>query len=223
MAAPNVSIREHRIPTRGAARISASKGRIAACGSAKAAPGRSAASIRTGAFRNSRCPIPRRRRSASPSAATAISGSAQKAANKIGRITLAGDIAEFPTADAEGRTRRHDPRSRRQCLVLRNRSQPHRPHHAGRRDHRIFRGHLAGRAATVDRGARRRALVQRSLRQPHRPHHHRRRGDRVSDPEPRQPAARHGHASGRLDLVRARPAPIRSAASTATARSPSIR
>ena len=92
---------------------------------------------------NSRCPIPRRRRSASPSAPTAICGSREKAANKIGRITLARRDRGIPAADAEGRPRRHDPRARRQCLVLRNRSEPDRPHHAERRHHRIPGRHLA--------------------------------------------------------------------------------
>ena len=203
MAAPNVSIREHRIPSAGSGPYICVEGPTAACGSARAAPERSAGSIRRPApSRNSRCPIPRRRRSASPSAPTAISGSAQKAANKIGRITLKGEIAEFPLPT---------PKAGPDGMILgpdgnvwfseTEVSQIGRITPQGD-DHRIQGRHLARRAAAVDHGARRRALVQRSRRQPHRPHHHRRQGDRVSDPEPRQPAARDDHPSRRLDLVR---------------------
>ncbi len=65
----------------------------------------------------------------------------EKAVNRIGRITPRGEIAEFHTPLALCRPGRHRARPRRQCVVLRVRDQQDRPHHAGRRDHRIRRRH----------------------------------------------------------------------------------
>ena len=102
---------------------------------------------------------------------------AQKKANKIGRLTPAGALAEFPVPTANAGPDGIALGTGRQCLVFRNRSEPDRPHHAGRRHHRIQDRHNAGQQAAVDRGARWRAVVQRSRRQPGRPHHRRRRGE----------------------------------------------
>ncbi len=147
---------------------------------------------------------------------------AEKAADKIGRITPRGAIAEFALPAGAGPD----------GMILgpdgnvwfsesdANRIAKITP------DGRITEygdGISPGAKPLVDRGARRRAVVFRSRRQPHRPHHDRRRGHRVSDSEPRQPAARHGQPSRRQHLVRrdldqcARPHRPRTAAS------PSIR
>ena len=156
---------------RTASPISRSRDRTARCGSAKAARPRSAASIRTAA-RFTEFALPTE--NATPiGIALGADGNlwfAEKAANKIGRITPAAR-SRNSRCRRGCRSRRHDPRPRRQYLVFRERRQPHRQHHAGRPHHRIWRRHFARRQTVVDRGARRRAVVFRSRRQPHRPHH----------------------------------------------------
>ena len=198
-----IQIREHRIPSANSAPYIAWKAPTAICGSAKAARPKSAASIRaTRPSRSFALPTAGATPIGITLGRTAIFWFAQKNANKIGRITPAGAITEFPLPTPNAGPDAHSARARRQHLVLRNRSEPDRPHHAGRHHHRIQGRHHAGQQAAVDRGARRRAVVQRGRRRPRRPHHRGRRGHRISDPQPRQPAARHGDASGRHDLVR---------------------
>ena len=87
------------------------------------------------------------RRSASSSAPTAISGSRKRSAGKIGRITPQGQITEFPLPTPNAGPDAMHARARRQHLVLRNRSEPDRPHHAGRQGHRVQGRHHAGLAS----------------------------------------------------------------------------
>ena len=147
----------------------------------------------------------------------------EKAAHQVGRITPQGKVTEFklptPNAGPDGILLG----TRRQRVVLRNRREPDRPHHAGRHNHRVQGRPHAGLQAAVVLRARRRAVVQRGRRQQDRPHRHAGQGHRVSD-------SRHTTASrarpSRIPTAASgssRPRPTRSAASTAPATSPSIR
>jgi len=152
------------------------------------------------------------RRSASTVGADGELWLRQKAASKIGRITLKGEITE---SHANSRARDHDGIDSWpgwQCLVLRELKSA---------DRRITpQGQITSFATASRRAARtlsiagaRRALGQRGVRQRRRKHHGRR---VVTEFLSRVTTASraHGHASRRIDIGLWERAPMRSAAST---------
>ena len=134
-----------RFRHRTASPISRSKDPTAISGSARAAPRKSAASIRIPAVPRV-CSAGGRTacRSALPSAATAISGSpkSKAIASDASRLTARSRNSQLPTR--QSRPRRHCARTGRQCLVLRRRCRSARARHPRRPGQRIRRSMTPG-------------------------------------------------------------------------------
>ena len=166
-------IREHKIPTPGSKPYIAMEGFDGClwfCESGTSKIGR-LRSATPRASPNSTCRPRTPCRSASPSAATATTGSARRAPTRSAASRRSGEVTEFPlptpNAGPDGILNGPDGN----VWFSETEVEPDRPHHAGRQDHRIQGRHHARLEAAVVLGARRRAVVQRGLRQPDRPHH----------------------------------------------------
>ena len=162
-AASKVRIREHAIPSANSAPYICVEERIGTCGSAKAEPQKSAASIRA-APRLRSLPCQRRtpHRIGIDLGADGNLWFAQKRANKIGRISTDGILTEFavPTENAGP-----DAIARRppQCIAFGNGRGSDWTHHTGRQDLGIQGRSFHRRQQTaLDCRARRRALVRRA-------------------------------------------------------------
>ena len=124
---------------------------------------------------------------ASRPARTATSGSPRIRATRSAGSRRPASITEFPIPTANSQPCRHRGRPGRQPLVHRERRQPDRPDHHGRRDHRVHRSRRpAAGPSGIAAGPDGNLWFTEADRQQDRADHHGRRRHRVPDPHGQQ-------------------------------------